>query len=830
MVSSRNQAILTERPPSASEDSSSFCGELMPCEDVLRVNIRERDGEERVPKHLFLIAFLDANTACPVPLYHGALYKWRNYPAFHTTSSTSTPSPPSRHPSRSPKTPLSLVFVLVSTPFHCPKTPSTPSSTPCKLDCTLNLDGVDLWRAFSSSGLRLHVFPLDTGAHACAEVLENNRAVRAGIIVDAECPYSQQLLQRASSEKLFNDLLIWIIFEKTSTIFNNSGNNIIISSNKNDGSGYFGGSTLSPRGHELLRGLHVFPNSDVTWVQGVSGCHVEFLEVYQATVNTSLIVTGIGTTRTGEEHIILKLAGSSGRTRTRSDLRGGVLKAGAVVSYKGIFRAEGAYILYPDQFKDMYDLTMRHVDTWSKINYPLVEYLAASMNFSLIVVYSNSYGWQTNGSFDGLMGLLQRFEVDITASGIFMRLDRMEVSHFVAETFPDSHNIPAAIFIQCYKHFRSALQSFAVVLLCDTVFTGHYIAPKSFSLRITSFVFSLTTLFLYTAYSANIVALLQTPYSSIRGLRDLVESPLAVGIQDVEYNHVYLTESLDPVIMNLVKNKLSDKKVNQYCSPDKGIERVQHGMFAFQVDKALAYKLISDTFTERDKCGLMEVELFPLPLMSLATVRGSPYKEFIAQRVRWFREVGILDRIWKLWVSQRPVCEDKLKEFVSVGRMELYPAMQVFRIGAGVSVAVLMAELIHFHSFSFMDIKKLELFGFMAKLANNLRSEARSPQRTPREILKLRLSHPGDDSSEQTVGHRHDKKSFPGEGVVASQFDLVDIYLRGTSRWRTSLEKKCIRICAVEEWKAIKERKLCTPDLSPNILVIGTPVRCEIDS
>nr|CAD7194908.1 unnamed protein product [Timema douglasi] len=176
--------------------------------------------------------------------------------------------------------------------------------------------------------------------------------------------------------------------------------------------------------------------------------------------------------------------------------------------------------------------------------------------------------------------------------------------------------------------------------------------------------------------------------------------------------------------------------------------------------------------------------------------------------VRWFREVGILDRIWKLWVSQRPVCEDKLKEFVSVGRMELYPAMQVFRIGAGVSVAVLMAELIHFHR----------------------------PQRTPREILKLRLSHPGDDSSEQTVGHRHDKKSFPGEGVVASQFDLVDIYLRGTSRWRTSLEdptlckwpkfldpalpkdesSECIIVFCIgskmSESSLCRGRSLCSPD------------------
>ncbi|CAG2057697.1 unnamed protein product [Timema podura] len=237
--------------------------------------------------------------------------------------------------------------------------------------------------------------------------------------------------------------------------------------------------------------------------------------------------------------------------------------------------------------------------------------------------------------------------------------------------------------------------------------------------------------------------------------------------------------------MNLVKNKLSDKKGNQYFSPEKGIERVQHGMFAFQVDKALAYKLISDIFTERDKCGLMEVELFPLPLMSLATIRGSPYKEFIAQRVRWFREVGIMDRIWKLWVSQRPVCEDKMKEFVSVGRMELYPAMQVFRIGAVVSVAVLMAELIHFHR----------------------------PQRTPGEILKLRLSHPGDDSSEQTVEHRHDKKLFPGEGVVASQFELVYIYLRGTSRWRTSLECALLSFRTVPRAVVRPSLKLCMPPI-----------------
>lgn len=45
------------------------------------------------------------------------------------------------------------------------------------------------------------------------------------------------------------------------------------------------------------------------------------------------------------------------------------------------------------------------------------------------------YGWETNGSFDGLMGLLQREEIDFGATGFFMRKDRMKVSDFSAETF-----------------------------------------------------------------------------------------------------------------------------------------------------------------------------------------------------------------------------------------------------------------------------------------------------------------------------------------------------------------------------------------------------------
>lgn len=46
-------------------------------------------------------------------------------------------------------------------------------------------------------------------------------------------------------------------------------------------------------------------------------------------------------------------------------------------------------------------------------------------------------------------------------------------------------------------------------------------------------------MFLYVSYSACIVALLQSSDKSIKTLRDLLESPLEVGADDVDYSRNY---------------------------------------------------------------------------------------------------------------------------------------------------------------------------------------------------------------------------------------------------------------------------------------------------
>jgi hypothetical protein len=47
----------------------------------------------------------------------------------------------------------------------------------------------------------------------------------------------------------------------------------------------------------------------------------------------------------------------------------------------------------------------------------------------------DSYGWLTNGTFNGMMGYLQREEVEFPAAGMFIRQDRFGVASYAAPTF-----------------------------------------------------------------------------------------------------------------------------------------------------------------------------------------------------------------------------------------------------------------------------------------------------------------------------------------------------------------------------------------------------------
>lgn len=84
----------------------------------------------------------------------------------------------------------------------------------------------------------------------------------------------------------------------------------------------------------------------------------------------------------------------------------------------------------------------------------------------------------------------------------------------------------------------SASDSF-VVIVGATCQQGSAVTPRSFTARICVIVSFISLMFLYTSYSANIVALLQSPSNRIRTLHDMLESQLVMGIDTTPYTEAY---------------------------------------------------------------------------------------------------------------------------------------------------------------------------------------------------------------------------------------------------------------------------------------------------
>ncbi|XP_065720453.1 probable glutamate receptor isoform X2 [Drosophila suzukii] len=411
---------------------------------------------------------------------------------------------------------------------------------------------------------------------------------------------------------------------------------------------------------------------------------------------------------------------------------------GSAITYRqnleGIVFNSAIVIAFPDLFTTIEDLSLRHIDTISKVNHRLMLELANRLNMSYNTYQTVNYGWrQPNGSFDGLMGRFQRYELDLAQLAIFMRLDRIALVDFVAETYRVRAGIMfrqpplsavANIFAMPFENdvWASILLLLiitTVVLALELLFSPHthdmaymdtlnfvwgamcqqgfYVEVRNRSARIIVFTTFVAALFLFTSFSANIVALLQSPSDAIRSLSDLGQSPLEIGVQDTQYNKIYFTESTDPVTKNLYHKKIASKGDNVYIRPILGMEKMRTGLFAYQVELQAGYQIVSDTFSEPEKCGLMELEPFQLPMLAIPTRKNFPYKELIRRQLRWQREVSLVNREERKWIPQKPKCEGGVGGFVSIGITECRYALGIFGCGAAASFGLFLFEFIFKH-------------------------------------------------------------------------------------------------------------------------------------
>lgn len=72
----------------------------------------------------------------------------------------------------------------------------------------------------------------------------------------------------------------------------------------------------------------------------------------------------------------------------------------------------------------------------------------------------------------------------------------------------------------------------------------------------------------------------------------------------------------------------SGRKPN-YFPPEYGLELVERGDFAYQLELNAGYTIISNTFSNKAVCELGQVEMFPPKVLLTVLQKNSPFRDML---------------------------------------------------------------------------------------------------------------------------------------------------------------------------------------------------------
>nr|CAD7409507.1 unnamed protein product [Timema cristinae] len=408
-----------------------------------------------------------------------------------------------------------------------------------------------------------------------------------------------------------------------------------------------------------------------------------------------------------------------------------------------------------DTLQHFYDIHNKHIDSISKMGFVLARHAVEMLNASLVVRYDPSWGYMVNGSWDGIVGYLQRDEADLGGTAVLYTSERAKVIHYLLMTTPTKlgfvfrqpplstvRNVftmpfsgtvwisSAALLAVCGLLLYAALQwerlsgdnmedpkvndylksmgadqkvswSDVVLLSVGAVCQqGSPIESRGTPGRIISLFLFIVVIFLYTSYSACIVALLQSSTNSIKTLKDLLHSRLDLAVEDIIYNRYFFEKANEPIRRAIYQKRIAPKgSTPRFIKLEEGVAKVKKGMFAFHFEVGTGYKLVSETFEEDEKCGLTRIPYIQVVDAYLVIQKRSVYKEIISVAFRKLQERGFQSWAWNRFYTKKPECISRGSSFMSVGLIDCYPAMLVLVYGAMCSIGVLVLEILVYKSF-----------------------------------------------------------------------------------------------------------------------------------
>ncbi|XP_021928480.1 probable glutamate receptor isoform X2 [Zootermopsis nevadensis] len=498
------------------------------------------------------------------------------------------------------------------------------------------------------------------------------------------CQGTSAILKEANSLDLFRTQFRWLLLE---------------------------GSKLSDT--DMLLGLNLLLDSDVVVGRRVSENRFRLMEVYKRGTREGLVWGETGTWQLDAAGV--EPTSSHILSVRRTNIHKSVLKAVMVVTNN-------------DTLNHLSDTINKHIDTITKVNDVLFHHIVDVLNASVETTVVDTWGYPDSaGNWSGLTGYLQRSEADIGATGMFVTKERIPFVRYIASTsvtrnafifrqpplsfvtniftLPFSRSVwlaSAALIavagaslyfaLKCEKRRDEVTGSDITLLSLGAVCQqGTTVEAESMPGRIVLFVLFTTVIFLYTAYSACIVALLQSSTDAIRTLKDLLNSGLTLGVEDVVYNRHYFPAASDP-IRRAIYNKVG---ADRFMSLEEGVEKLRKGLFAFHMELGPGYELISDTFLDEEKCGLQTINfLIEIVEPWVGVSKTTPLTEILSVAYRKVKEFGLQHRENSRFYQTKPKCVTRGSMFVSVGLVDCYAALLMLACGLLFSGAVLLMEFL----------------------------------------------------------------------------------------------------------------------------------------
>ncbi|KAF7272836.1 hypothetical protein GWI33_014400 [Rhynchophorus ferrugineus] len=404
-------------------------------------------------------------------------------------------------------------------------------------------------------------------------------------------------------------------------------------------------------------------------------------------------------------------------------------------------------ITNPQSLNHLTDTRDKHIDSLSKVCYPLLKNLISIYNISLSIQVQRTWGYKDNQSnWSGMMGLLTRRETDISGTSLFMTRERVSIIDYIATVSPTrskfvfrqpklsyvsniftlpfdskvwmcSGLLIVIVTVVLYVLIKWEWRKKTFVKIEDDVCTepeltdsfmevvfvifaalcqqGASVIPYSSPGRIATIFLFIAVMFLYVSYSANIVALLQMSSSSIRTLEDLLNSRLLIGVDDLVYNRFYFSTAEEPIRKSIYERKVAPPgKPSSYMSMTEGVRRMKEGLFAFHMETGSGYKLVSEIFTENEKCDLQELSYIQVVDPYFAVSKNLSYREMFKVGFHLLRENGMQRRENNRIYTKKPICTSMAGSFISVGIIDCYFAAVILLGGIAASMVMFFLEIL----------------------------------------------------------------------------------------------------------------------------------------